>query len=148
MPVQAICVCERVYTGIHNLLDQFVTDAQIYSTKLWCQYVHRFLNLAVQYHVNKPSFGRKFTVNGNYGFWISNKSYQEMQKVSRTAYNIVTIVSIFYLFWSCELSAKVDCTVKLKCQLNYTRLCMTPHSVELMFFRWFYYCLHENDHWF
>ena len=52
---------------IESLLDQFVTNAYIYYTKFWYQYVHRFPNLAAQYHVKKASFTRKFTLNGKCG---------------------------------------------------------------------------------
>ena len=58
-------------------------------------------------------------------------SYQQMQKILRNAYNIVFFIfNRIYLFWSWELSAKVDCTVKLKWYFNYTQLCMTSHSVK------------------
>ena len=62
-------------------------------------YVHKFPNLAAQYHVNKASFSRKFTLNGKRGFQISNKSYQQMQKIHRNAYNIVLFTNYGYFTW-------------------------------------------------
>ena len=41
---------------LESLLDQLVTNCQIYSTKYWCQSVHIFPNLAALYQVNKASF--------------------------------------------------------------------------------------------
>ena len=42
---------------------------------------------------------------------------------------------VFYLFWSCELRANIDCTctIKLKWHFNYTHPCMTSHFSKVMF---------------
>ena len=93
-----------------------------------CAQVSKYM--AAQYHVNKSSFSRKFTLNG---IQISNKSYQQIQKTPRNAYNIVLFTyTRYYTFFEAVNfnSAKVDYTVKLKCHMKYTHLCMTPHSVE------------------
>ena len=67
-----------------------------------------------------------------------DQRYQQMQKILRYAYGIVLLTinrSIFYLFWSCELRANIDCTIKLKWHFNYTHLCMTSYFGEVMFSR-------------
>ena len=51
-----------IFVLVESLQDQFVTNALIYSQKSYCQYVHRFPNLACQCHANKASFGRKFAL--------------------------------------------------------------------------------------
>ena len=55
-----------------------------------------FQNLAAQYYVNKTNFSRKFALNG---IQISNKSYQQMQKIPRNAYNIVLLTN--YKYFTC-----------------------------------------------
>ena len=82
------------------LLDKFVTSAQIYSTKFWCQFVHRFPNLAAQYYVNKANFSSKFTQNGKCRFQILKKSYQWIQKIHRNACNIVLFI-LLYIYFTC-----------------------------------------------
>ena len=71
----------------------------------------------------KASLGRKVTLNGKCEFLISDKSYQQMQKVPRNAYNIVLFTYNRYSLpasTGCELCSPAEhdfteCEVMQRC---------------------------------
>ena len=85
-------------------------------------YVHRFPNLAA--HACKQ------TKLHSFGIQILNKSYQQIQKIPRNSYNIVSFTHNRY-FTCFEAVQKLTVQKSLNVTSNDTSyLSMTPHSVE------------------
>ena len=137
-------IFQKLKENIKSFWYSIFRVSRIIAWPIWNQCLNLYHQIWMSTCAQVSKFGSSVSCKQS-KFWQKIHSKWKMrmfnfeQKVSTDAkdsqvglclwYCIVYHLQVFFLhvYWSCELRANIECTIKLKRHFNYTYLCMTSH---------------------